>query len=132
MSLEKVAGAWFWNTYGEAIIGKAIGAVKAQWEQFNWGQAAETYRQRIKERYGVMRVLGMSRPVPLEDIFTDVFILDKPTAFRRYAIEQLKQDPSQLDKGRVSGLRIVSKENRLFVLGKPGAGKTTFLSTPFR
>lgn len=130
MSLEIIAAgasAWIWNTYGEIITRKAFGAVKAQWEKFNWQKASGEYCHKIEQLYSTMRVLGMSEPVSLESIFTDAFILDKPTAFRRYEIEKIKEDPSQLDAKRISALRIVSMEDRLFILGKPGAGKTTFL-----
>lgn len=121
------AGVWIWNTYGETVTRKAFGALKVQWEKFNWQSASEKYCQKIRGLYGTMRVLGMSEPVLLEDIFTDAFILDKPTAFRRFDIEQLQKDPDQLEAKRISALRIVSQEDRLFILGKPGAGKTTFL-----
>ena len=30
--------------------------------------------------YGTMRIVGMTEPVALADIFTDVFLLDKPSA----------------------------------------------------
>jgi len=70
--------------------------------------------------------------VPLEGIFTDVFILDKPSAFRYFDIMQLHEDPEKLrawESERKNGLKIVQQieNNRLFILGKPGAGKTTFL-----
>jgi hypothetical protein len=130
MNLETIAvgaGAWIWSIYGKIITEKAVDTLKARWKEFNWEHAAEAYRQRVKERYGTMRVLGTPRDVSLGGIFTDVFVLDKPTAFRRFEIEQLRQDPSRLDARRKSALRVVSEEDNLFILGKPGAGKTTFL-----
>jgi len=125
------AGAWIWKNYGKAVTDAAVGAIKEKWEEFKWNEAAERYRLRIGELYGTLRVLGSPTPVSLEGIFTDVFILDRPTAFRRFNITRLRDDPLALTAGnkRISGLRLITLPgaHRLFVLGKPGAGKTTFL-----
>jgi uncharacterized protein YjbI with pentapeptide repeats len=125
------AGAWIWERYGKSITDAAVGAIKRKWEKFGWNEAAERYRHRTKEVYGTLRVLGNPKPVPLKGIFTDVFILDKPTAFRRFDIARLEEDPARLDARakRISGSRLITQReaHRLFILGKPGAGKTTFL-----
>ena len=66
-------------------------AVKGRWHKFKWKDAAENYRAKIKKLYGTMQIMGMAEPVPLDDIFTDAYMLDKPTAFGRFDIERLKQ-----------------------------------------
>lgn len=123
--------AWVWDKYGEAIAGRAAGAAKWQWDRRAWGGAAEAYRAKIRKLYGTMQITGMARPVPLDDIFTDAYMLDKPAAFSRFDIERLKQqsaDPeAPRDAERFNGLRLVVERGNLFILGKPGAGKTTFL-----
>jgi predicted NACHT family NTPase len=126
------AGAWAWGKYGKTLADKAAGAVKDQWTKFKWNDAQEKYRAKIKKLYGTMQIMGMAEPVPLDDIFADVYMLDKPTAFSRFDIEQLKQlsaDPDAPPKQakRINGLRLVTEKGNLFILGKPGAGKTTFL-----
>jgi predicted NACHT family NTPase len=126
------AGAWLWDKYGEAVTSKTAGALKGRWDKFKWKDAAERYRTKIKKLYGTMQIMGMAEPVPLDDIFTDVYMLDKPTAFGRFDIEHLKQVSADPDKPppeakRVNGLRLVREKGNLFILGKPGAGKTTFL-----
>lgn len=135
MTLESItgtAGAWLWDKYGKEVANQAIGAAKERWAKFNWGNAAEKYRQRVKELYGTTRILGNPRPVSLEGIFTDAYLLDKPTALRRFDLEQLRtiageRDSLQPPGERRSALRLALEEKRLFILGKPGAGKTTFL-----
>jgi predicted NACHT family NTPase len=83
-----------------------------------------------------MRVLDMEQPIELGDIYTDVNILEKITGRRRLEIDELLQnfDPENFDRfglskieKRVPGLEAVEKYQKLMVLGKPGAGKTTFL-----
>jgi adenylate kinase family enzyme len=168
-------GAWLWDKYGETVTNKTAVALKESWHKFRWNDAAEKYRAKIKTLYGTMLIMGMGKPVPLDDIFTEVYMLDKPTAFGRHSIERLKQLSADLDAPppnakRINGLRlVVEKERRLvkenkeksksileqvkgvlagareflsiinpkkelieqatnlFILGKPGAGKTTFL-----
>jgi hypothetical protein len=131
-TLLSAAGAWVWDKYGKTVTDKTAGTVKGRWEKFKWRDAAEEYRARIKKHYGTMQIMGMAKPVPLDDIFTDAYMLDKPTAFGRFDIERLKQMSADPDKPpeqakRVNGLRLVRERGNLFILGKPGAGKTTFL-----
>jgi hypothetical protein len=55
-------------------------------------------------------VLGKPDPISLEGIFTDVYILDKPTAYRRYDIQKLREDPEQIKPShaeRLNGLQLV-------------------------
>jgi predicted NACHT family NTPase len=79
----------------------------------------------------------------LEGLFTHVIALDKPAAFHRYDVAALREaaarDPAQVhalirrevqrETERCDGMDLVRGEegHRLFILGKPGAGKTTFL-----
>lgn len=131
-SILPLAGSWLWDKYGETVAGKTAGATKGRWAKFKWKEAAEKYLARIKRLYGTMQVMGMAEPVPLDDIFTDAYMLDKPTAFGRFDIERLKQmsadpDAPPPEAKRINGLRLVREKDNLFILGKPGAGKTTFL-----
>jgi len=91
----------------------------------------------IKERCGTMRVLDMTQSIGLGDIYTDVNILEKITGRTRRGIAELLQnfDSEDFDRfgfgkvtqERVPGLQAVQEHSKLMVLGKPGAGKTTFL-----
>jgi predicted NACHT family NTPase len=100
-------------------------------------QVREKVTADIQKRCGWMRVLDMTHPIGLNDIYTDVNILEKITGRRRLEIAQLLENCNtedferfglnQVVEKRVSGLSAVKKYSKLMILGKPGAGKTTFL-----
>lgn len=120
----------------------AINKLYERWKNINWEKYAKKYCQRIKHKYGSMQVLGMSEAVPLEEIFTDVKILGQLSSTKQVFDDKmdLAQETFLKNKGfietsilgkseRRSGLEIVEDDKymRIFILGKPGAGKTTFL-----
>jgi hypothetical protein len=124
--------AWAWDKYGKLIIDSAKDAIKAKWKRVKWKTAANAYRAKIRKQHGTMQIMGMAEAVPIDDIFTEAYMLDKPTAFGRYNIEQLKKisadpDAPPPNAKRIGGLELVNSNKNLFILGKPGAGKTTFL-----
>jgi predicted NACHT family NTPase len=100
----------------------------------------EQVKPSIKQRCGTMRVLDMTQPIELtgeRGIYTSVNILEKITGRRRLDIPELLQNfdmedserfgLSRVTEKRVPGLEAVKHHSKLMVLGKPGAGKTTFL-----
>jgi Predicted NTPase (NACHT family) len=135
--------AWSWTKFKDDIVDKVRDTEEAKavlkkegrdvgydWEKLEWESAANKYREKIQLLYGTTRILGKPEPISLEGIFTDVFILDKPTAYQRYDITKLRNDSthnSTKTANRIDGLTLVQSRPRLFILGKPGAGKTTFL-----
>jgi predicted NACHT family NTPase len=100
-------------------------------------QVREKVKQDIQTRCGSMRVLDMTRPIGLSDIYTEVNILEKILGRRQLKIAQLLEGCNQEDfdrfglgqvtEERVPGLDAVKKYSKLMILGKPGAGKSTFL-----
>ncbi len=90
----------------------------------------------IQDRCGKMRVLDMEQPIGLGDIYTSVNILKKLSKNQRPPRgEWLKHDPENFDRfllgqvhqPRIPGLQAVEEHRQLMILGKPGAGKTTFM-----
>ncbi|GBE91168.1 NACHT domain-containing protein [Nostoc cycadae] len=100
-------------------------------------EVREKIKPLIEERCGTMRVLDMTQPIGLNDIYTNVNILEKITGRRRLGIDELLQQCTSDDfnhfglvkntEKRFPALEAVDKYSKLMILGKPGAGKTTFL-----
>jgi flagellar biosynthesis GTPase FlhF len=95
-------------------------------------QTRSAVRPLIQEQYGTMRVLDMDQPIELtgdRGIYTNVNILEKQSRLRseRELLEDFDFDNRRVRETRIPGLAAVEKHRRLMVLGKPGAGKTTFL-----
>jgi len=91
----------------------------------------------IQERCGSMRILDMTQPVSIEDIYTDVNVLEKISGHRRFDISEMNQEFEQhsfdrfslgrIGEQRIPGLEAISRYSKIMILGKPGSGKTTFL-----
>jgi len=98
-----------------------------------FGFAARRYAHKVESRYNSMRIFGMNNPVPLRNIYTRVNVLNKITSSHRTTVEDLERffDLDRRGFGQVrendEGLKVINQFERLIILGKPGAGKTTFL-----
>lgn len=97
------------------------------------GEAGEKYKNHLEERYDSMRIFGMNRPVPLRSIYTRVNILEKISSRYRDSIEDLERffDRDRGNFGKIretkDGIEVINELEKSIILGKPGAGKTTFL-----
>ncbi|MGB5713678.1 MAG: NACHT domain-containing protein, partial [Waterburya sp.] len=91
----------------------------------------------IENRCGTMRIFDMTQPIGLGQIYTQVNILEKISGRTRKEITKLfencnLEDFERFNLGNVTEEKIpgedaVTKHSKLLILGKPGAGKTTFL-----
>jgi hypothetical protein len=97
-------------------------------------RASEKYVQNYSDRHGILKVLGMREPVPLESVYTTVKFLNRSEMRRFESIEALEtayrqaQGRSFQPKSiRRDGLQVANEKQFLMVLGSPGAGKSTFI-----
>ena len=88
------------------------------------------YRQKIQDQCGTVRLLGIDKPIKINDperkgIYVDVYtIKDRP---RQKWLETSDLDSGEIHQERELGLEVVARYTKLLVLGQPGFGKTTFL-----
>ncbi len=99
------ASAWLWENLGKEILSTLGVSAQKQWEKVEWKLAAKRYKENMFDLYSTIRMLGNPQPMLLEGIYTDVYILDKPTAFRRYDIEKLKNEYEEGGFDSKNGLR---------------------------
>jgi predicted NACHT family NTPase len=95
------------------------------------------YRDKIQYDCGEMKLLN--RQVSIDDLYTDVYILEDIPKLRSLDISERMQgfdpiadDPNRFYLGkvhgeRVPGLEIVRDGCKVMCLGAPGSGKTTYL-----
>lgn len=92
---------------------------------------------KIQELCGNMNFLTRSEPISLDDIYTRVHILESNPAKRSLDLTKIQENitPENFERlgmgyiaePRVLGIKAVERYPKVMVLGKPGAGKTTFL-----
>lgn len=95
--------------------------------------ACKQYEQNYVERHGILKVLGMQEPLPLDSLYSAVQFFDikaipcfESVETREAAYCQMQQR-SDKDYPKQDGLKVVNDKQYLMVLGSPGAGKSTFL-----
>jgi hypothetical protein len=115
-------------------------ALSSTWEQYHNASSAvssalDQYLHRYTERYGQVKVLGMSEPIPLRRIYTELQMVDPSFLRKCTTVESLERQFVENDcEGfcprfveRCDGTKVANELQFLNVLGEPGAGKSTFL-----
>lgn len=100
---------------------------------------SHSYRHdKIQEQCGHLRILDVNSRVGIDDIYIHVNVLEKLPSTRQLELSDFQNFNPAIDnfdrlglgkvrEPQVPGLEAVTRYSKLMVLGKPGAGKTTFL-----
>jgi len=128
------AAATVFTWLADKVLGRVKQVKDWTWDRAQWAAAQDRYDAQIIKQYGWIRIFGQTTPKPLKEIFTDVYMLDKPTAFSRFDPGAIRDHLRNQDRGapwrtgeRLPAEELLGRGNKFFILGRPGAGKTTFL-----
>jgi hypothetical protein len=131
LKLAEIVLKWGWDK-GTSQIDKINFNDPATREKL--AQACKEYIDNYRHRYGKISVLGMPEPAELENIYTNVQIIegrnlwryrspqDEEEAYRNSNKRSFQSDQNK----KQDGIGIANKYQYLMVLGQPGAGKSTF------
>ncbi|MBH1987214.1 MAG: NACHT domain-containing protein [Burkholderiales bacterium] len=114
----------------DATKKKLLEGQRDVWSRIKWEVAISDYRKNVLDNVSTTRLLGHPRPIDLSQIYTDVMVYDKQSAFRFSRLENFDTRNLQHHEDgfpRIGALDAVLSGKHLYLLGRPGAGKTTFL-----
>jgi len=99
-----------------------------------WEKVQDRYYDSIIDQHSKIRIFGQTKPKPLQNIYTDVYVLDTPTAHNHTSQEEIADYLLESDRSfsfrhgeRKPIEELLSQGTKFIILGKPGAGKTTLL-----
>jgi predicted NACHT family NTPase len=113
----------------DAGVALAARQAKDVWAGIKWSRKEDQYRQRLLPFVQTTRLLGNPKPVDIDQLYTDLLVYDRVSALRRTRdLVDPRADWSTVDgRERRKARDVVSTGQNLYLLGHPGAGKTTFL-----
>ncbi len=134
MSLSKMltnTTNWIGEKYSLGVLDWVLERMRRDGDMYPLDDVDGAYREKVYECHGMVHVPGCSEPVQLADIFVPVALLEPPLLPQGHVdVFHPRPHSGRLRYAeRVNGLTFVKhmSDEPLFILGKPGAGKTTFL-----
>ncbi|MFN6484130.1 MULTISPECIES: NACHT domain-containing protein [unclassified Nostoc] len=123
------------NSYQEAL--RKISNIDSEFE----GDWLDSYWKHLERKCNTMRILDMNEPIPIDSIYVKFKILKNIQGRRQQTLEYLLNNleletsinPNfrrlifSSNEVKIPALEAAMQNPKLMVLGKPGAGKTTFL-----
>lgn len=133
-SLKEAAGDYaidFAKSGGKSLAQNSLEVIKDKWSKVDWKGTQSTYKINLLSQVNTTKVLGNPKSINVESIYTDCYVFDRLSALRRFSGDLDEIDRQGLDlleqNTRLSALDVALTGQNLFILGRPGAGKTTFL-----
>lgn len=121
------------------VVKMAPGPIKKICQRFNakFANDSHDYHKPYRERHGTIKVfcVGMNKPIPLDDVYVTVQLLDPNSTSKYGSLENIRKVfrakyepiiPGNPNEPQ-DGIRVANDEQYLMVLGGPGIGKSTFL-----
>lgn len=99
-------------------------------------QVRSQRQDKIQDQCGTLQLLDISYPVKIDDLYIDVNVLEEIPSQQWLELADLQRftskefdrfDLGEVSQTQIAGMKAVEIYSKLRVLGKPGAGKTTFL-----
>ena len=127
-----------WQEIAELPTQSLLTEKKQEW---NYSRYIDTLVQMVRSRRSdkilaqcaTMRLLDIAQPTQLEDIYVSLNVLNQISTQKWLDIFELQNlaleefERCDFSEQRISAMQAVTNYPKLLVLGKPGAGKTTFL-----
>jgi energy-coupling factor transporter ATP-binding protein EcfA2 len=105
-------------------------AQASQPQKKTWDESLTRYKEAAQAKWGITRALSMAKPMPVDDIFTQVYVYEGRLAdqlAKKEVLENQGRRSSHKQGKRKDVYAVVKRQRMLYVVGAPGAGKTTFL-----
>lgn len=131
LSAIKRFGEIAWAAMPDRIKKAAHGLDDKAWNLVRWTRKATLYIERLYPRVASTRLLGHDKLIRIADIFTDVYLYDRPLATQLKSIQHLDETALRakrlIDEQSRRPAADILRQSRIYLVGKPGAGKTTLL-----
>ena len=115
-----------------ALLAQIVGMMTSDQPTEDEPERLQNYLDWVQKTYSEMRVLNMTQSIRLRTIYRSVYLLDRQKYHQDLNIDKaqtifLSREGHKARGERVGGGQLLKRYKRLFLIGQPGAGKSTFL-----